>query len=158
LKESSTISSIGHVAALGLLHDTGQTVISKVVEEEVPRIVLVVEDDRPTAELLATAIEGEHGYRAVRAETVDEALAALRRVRPDIVLVDLRLPGRSGLDLYDEVRRDPRYAGLPVVVETAVASEHGEELRRRGVATYLRKPFDIDEVVRFIRHLVPASP
>ncbi len=119
------------------------------------RLVLIVEDDKPTCDVLETAINDERGYRAVCAPTADAALETLARVDPDLMVLDIRLPGMSGLELYDLVKADPRFRSLPVVFETANVREHIDELRERGIATYVKKPFDIEEVVRFVKRLVP---
>jgi len=120
------------------------------------RLVLIVEDDPPTADVLATAIGDERGYTALRVGTADEALAALGALAPDLVLLDIRLPGMSGLELYDRIKSDPRYRSLPVMFETG--GHHAEALRERGIATYVRKPFDVDQVVGFVKRLVPPPP
>ena len=117
------------------------------------RLVLIVEDDPSTAEVLASAIGDERGYTALRVGTADEALAALGALVPDLVLLDIRLPGMSGLELYDRIKGDPRYRALPVMIETG--GHHSKELRDRGIATYVRKPFDVDQVVGFVKRLVP---
>ncbi len=120
------------------------------------RLILIVEDDPPTAEVLASAIGDERGYAALRVGTADEALAALSTLAPDLVLLDIRLPGMSGLELYDRIKDDPRYRSLPVMIETG--GHHNQELRERGIATYVRKPFDVDQVVGFVKRLVPPPP
>jgi CheY-like chemotaxis protein len=119
------------------------------------RLVLIVEDDKTTADLLASAINDERGYRAVAVASGDAALDALGRIDPDLLVLDIRMPGMSGLELYDRVRADPRFRSLPVVFETGTGREHAAELRERGIATYIRKPFDLDELVRFVKRLVP---
>jgi CheY-like chemotaxis protein len=119
------------------------------------RLVLIVEDDKPTSDLLAGAINDERGYSAITAATADEALDAMSRISPDLLVVDIRLPGMSGLELHDRVRADPRFRSIPVVFETGSGREHAEELRDRGVATYVKKPFDIEELVRFVKRLIP---
>ena len=119
------------------------------------RLVLIVEDDKATGHLLATAINDQRGYTAVAVEDADEALDALGRIDPDLLLLDIRLPGMSGLELYDRVRADARFQALPVVFETGTGREHADELRDRGIATYIKKPFDLDELVRFVKRLVP---
>lgn len=119
------------------------------------RLVLIVEDDKPTGDLLASAINDERGYRAIRVGSANEALDALTTIEPDLLLLDIRLPGMSGLELYDRVRADARFRSLPVVFETGGGREHMAELRERGVATYIRKPFDIEDLVRFVTRLVP---
>ncbi|HEV2010077.1 MAG TPA: response regulator [Candidatus Limnocylindria bacterium] len=121
------------------------------------RLVLIVEDDKPTGDLLASAINDERGYQAVRVGSANEALDAMTKIDPDLLLLDIRLPGMSGLELYDRVKADPRFRSLPVIFETAGGREHVAELRERGVATYIRKPFDIEELVRFVKRLVPPQ-
>jgi len=119
------------------------------------RLVLIVEDDKATGDLLASAINYERGYRAVRVANADDALTALGTIDPDLLVLDIHLPGMSGLELYDRIRSDPRFSTLPVVFETGAGREHAEQLRDRGVATYIKKPFDLDELVRFVKRLVP---
>jgi CheY-like chemotaxis protein len=119
------------------------------------RLVLIVEDDKTTADLLASAINDERGYRAIAVPSADAALDALGRIDPDLLVLDIRMPGMSGLELYDLVRADPRFRSLPVVFETGTGREHAAELRERGIATYIKKPFDLDELVRFMKRLVP---
>lgn len=119
------------------------------------RLVLIVEDDKTTGDLLASAINDQRGYSALTVRSADEALDALGRVDPDLLVVDIRMPGMSGLELYDRVRADPRFRSLPVVFETGTGREHAQELRDRGIATYIKKPFDLDELVRFVKRLVP---
>jgi len=119
------------------------------------RLVLIVEDDKTTGDLLASAINDQRGYRAVTVESGDAALDALGHIDPDLLVLDIRMPGMSGLELYDRVRADPRFRSLPVVFETGTGREHAAELRERGIATYIKKPFDLDELVRFVKRLVP---
>lgn len=119
------------------------------------RLVLIVEDDKTTGDLLASAINDQRGYTALTVGNGDDALDALGRVDPDLLLLDIRMPGMSGLDLFDRVRADPRFRSLPIVFETGTGREHAAELRARGIATYIKKPFDLDELVRFVKRLVP---
>ncbi|MEA2662928.1 MAG: two-component system, OmpR family, phosphate regulon response regulator PhoB [Chloroflexota bacterium] len=119
------------------------------------RLVLIVEDDKPTADVLASAINAERGYAAVQVGSADAALTAMAKISPDLLLLDIHLPGMSGLELYDQVKADERFRTLPVVFETGGGREHVAELRERGIATYVRKPFDIEELVRFVKRLVP---
>ncbi len=119
------------------------------------RMVLIVEDDEPIGDVLVTAINDERGYRAVRVGTADEALEALARTPTDVLLLDIQLHGMSGLELYDRLRADARFKKLPVVFETAGGRANADALRERGIATYVKKPFDIEELVRFVKCLAP---
>src|SRR2546423_15299241 len=77
------------------------------------RLVLIVEDDESTGNVLASALNDERGYRAQRVATAGEALEALTHIDPDLMVLDIRLPGMSGLELYDHIRADDRFRTLP---------------------------------------------
>ena len=118
-------------------------------------MVLIVEDDEPIGDVLVTAINHDRGYEAVRVATANEALAALARLPIDLLLLDIQLPGMSGLALYDLIKADDRFRRLPVVFQTGGGRENADALRERGIATYVKKPFDLEELVRFVKVLVP---
>ena len=121
------------------------------------KVVLVVEDDDHVAELLTSAINDEDGYVALRVPDAERALRAVATVSTDVLVVDIELPGMSGLDLYDRLRAEPRYRSIPVVFETGRAPAYADEMRRRGIAAFVRKPFDLNDVVRFVKSLAPVS-
>ncbi len=119
------------------------------------RVVVVVEDDRPVGELLASIINDEDGYYAIHLMRPTEALETLKKIKPDLLVLDVGLPGMSGIELYDRVRQDENLKGVPVMFETAVASEHRSEFKRRGIDRVIEKPFELDEIVRTVRELAP---
>ena len=103
------------------------------------KVALVVEDDRPIGELIAGAITDELGYLAIYVENSDAALETTKRITPDVMVIDFRLPGMSGFELYDRPQSDPRMRQVPVLFETATANENIREFRRRGIATYVKR-------------------
>ena len=107
------------------------------------RIVIVVEDDRPIGELLAGVINDEEGYHAIHVSRPTEALRAMEQVKPDLLVLDVGLPGMSGLELWDRLHRDERLRSVPVMFETAVSKENKAEFRKRGIRNVLQKPFDL---------------
>jgi DNA-binding response OmpR family regulator len=119
------------------------------------RIVMVVEDDRPIGELLAGIINDEEGYRAIHVTRATEALRAMEQFKPDLLVLDVGLPGMSGFELYDRVREDERLRNVPVMFETAVSRENGAEFRRRGIRTVLQKPFDLSDLIASVKELAP---
>lgn len=118
--------------------------------------VLVVDDDPDLLRLLSMRLRSS-GYRV---SAVDSAEAALSRVaieRPDLVLSDVRLPGRDGLALFDELRQ--HHPALPVILLTA----HGTipdavAATARGVSGYLTKPFDSQALLEKIRQALALAP
>src|SRR5437879_1244338 len=111
-------------------------------------VVLVVEDDRPIGEMLASIINDEEGYIAIHVTKATEALEVLKKVRPDLLMLDVGLPGMSGLELYDRIHEDEKLRGVPVMFETAVGWEHHDEFESRGIKVIVEKPFDLNDILR----------
>ena len=109
--------------------------------------VLVVEDERDIAALVAYHLTRE-GYRVSTAASGDEALHAANADRPDIVVLDLMLPGLSGYDVLQELRRAPGMELLPVIFLTA-RREEADRIRglELGADDYITKPFSPHELV-----------
>src|SRR5580693_6244422 len=106
--------------------------------------ILVADDDRTIRRNLVRFLESE-GYEALEVVDGAEALSCIRSQRPDAVLLDLKMPGRDGLEVLGEL--GPALAELPVIVVTAYGgSAAAIEAMRRGAYDYLSKPFDLDEV------------
>src|SRR5690349_24637019 len=82
--------------------------------------ILVVGDDPRVVELLHIAL-GAHGFRVVSALNGDDGWRMVIEEQPDLVVLDVRLPRRSGLDLVDAIRREPSVAALPVILVSALA-------------------------------------
>jgi CheY-like chemotaxis protein len=85
------------------------------------------------------------------------ALEATKHVTPDVMVVDVRLPGMSGFELYDHLQRNPRTSRVPVLFETASGADAMSEFRRRGIATYVKKPFDLNVVVAYVKRLATGT-
>jgi two-component system response regulator AtoC len=115
-----------------------------------PSLIVVADDDRTIRRSLVRLLESE-GYRVLEASDGGAALERIRADRPDAVLLDLRMPGRDGLSILDEL--GPTVLGeLPVIVVTAFGgSEPAIEAMRRGAYDYLTKPFQLDEVLLTLR-------
>jgi two-component system nitrogen regulation response regulator GlnG len=111
--------------------------------------VWVVDDDASIRWVLERALK-QAGMQPTAFEDADAAIAALRRGEPDVLVTDIRMPGKSGLDLLEEVRaRRPR---LPVIVMTAHTDlDSAVAAYQGGAFEYLPKPFDIDQAVELVR-------
>jgi len=105
------------------------------------RRVLVVEDEEPIREMIRYALE-RAGYAVHDAESGEEALAAVRRERPDLVVLDLMLPGIDGLEVCRRIRMDRESAELPLIILTARDGENDVVAGlENGADDYLTKPF-----------------
>ena len=116
-----------------------------------PQRILVVDDDPQIVRLLRAYLE-QAGFEVVVAYDGETALQAVRRERPDLVVLDLMLPNRDGWEVTRLVRGDPRVASMPIVMLTARVEDMdkivGLEL---GADDYVTKPFNPQVVVARVR-------
>jgi DNA-binding response OmpR family regulator len=123
--------------------------------------VLVVEDDPDIADYMSSFLQDE-GYEVNSANRCSTALGLMDEFRPDIVLIDALLPGKSGLEFLVTIRRDPRYSSLPLVVVTGndklleddCQSYLGAHAGVRGPDGVLGKPVDLTTLRAVIRKLL----
>jgi CheY-like chemotaxis protein len=116
--------------------------------------VLVVDDEDYIRRLIRFVLEDE-GYEVILASTTDEALNLIREKKPDIVTVDLMMPGRSGLELLEEMKADPAISDIPSLVVTAVGIRADlEQANELGATATLNKPFSHRQLVDAIHNVL----
>lgn len=115
--------------------------------------ILIVDDDLPIGNMLEEVLTKE-GYRTRRAYSGSEALLVLAKEKPDLILLDLMLPGLSGEEVLKQIK------GIPVIVLSAkLDMEHKAELLYDGAVDYVTKPFYTKELLARIRiHLRDTFP
>jgi len=110
--------------------------------------VLIVDDDTALAEMLGIVLKSE-GYEPSVVTRGDEAIGAFRETKPDLVLLDLMLPGRDGIDVCKEIRAE---SGVPIVMLTAKTDTVDVVLGlESGADDYVMKPFKPKELVARVR-------
>ena len=116
--------------------------------------ILVVDDDRRVVDLLNIALAA-HGYRVVSAVDGEEAVRIALGKRPDLVVLDVRLPKKSGFEVCEILRQDPEDPYVPIIMVSA-ASEMDARLQgfARGADDYLAKPFSPKELIARIKRLL----
>lgn len=111
--------------------------------------ILVVDDQMGVRRLLFEAFQ-EEGYKVDMAANGPDALEKINQVRPDIVLMDMKMPGMSGLEVLREVKKQDK--DLKIILMTAYGElEIVAEAMALGVTEYVTKPFDINEVRELVR-------
>ena len=118
-----------------------------------PPLVLVVDDDESTREMLVMALT-EEGYRAGEARDGREAIRFIADSRPDLVLLDVRMPGMTGPELLTLLRH--QHPSLPVVL-TSADPRLVREAVHEGAAGILLKPFDLDQLTETVARALPAQ-
>ena len=119
-------------------------------------LVLICDDEPALRELIRVTL-GE-AYRYDEAATVSESIEAARREPPDIVILDLMLPGGSGLDVLRVLRSDQALAHAAVVVVSAWSDEANQSAARRdGADAFVAKPFSPDRLQSQVEELIGPS-
>jgi CheY-like chemotaxis protein len=116
--------------------------------------ILVADDKATGRELVRTVLESS-GYTVIEAENGLEALRCAREVHPDLIILDIHMPGRDGFQVIQELRQDPAFAPTPIVALTASAMQGDRERAiASGFTGYLTKPIRLsalrEEVARLL--------
>ena len=113
-----------------------------------PALILIVEDNAGSLELTAVVLEAD-GFAAIGATSAEEARQLVHTRRPDLILMDIELPGMDGDEFTRELKDDPRTASIPVVALSAHA------MSARAAATgfdgYIVKPWTLEELSSHVR-------
>jgi CheY-like chemotaxis protein len=102
---------------------------------------VLVADDEPVLRILVRATLDRGNYTVVEARNGHLALTLARSELPDLIILDMAMPGRSGHEVLAELRRDPATESIPVIVLTGGDSADSQAMRRAGANGYLTKPF-----------------
>ncbi len=120
-------------------------------------VILVVDDDDRNRKLVEAVLFPE-GYRVIHAENGEQALKSIVSDPPDLVLLDVIMPGMDGYDVTRRIRSEPSTRALPIVLITAHGNEDG---KKRGIECgcdeFVQKPFDRNELLTRIRSLIRIS-
>lgn len=118
-------------------------------------IVLVVDDDEATLDVLSRLLAAR-GYAPVTATGAPQCWTALGDARPALILLDLFLPGEDGMALLQDIKADPRLAGVPVIIHTLMdRCDYRDKALALGATAYLLKPLDLRDVLDHVARLVP---
>ena len=118
--------------------------------------ILVVDDEPPLRELVRVSL-GD-GYQFDEAADIEGAWEKAHERRPDLVVLDIMLPGGSGLDLLRRFREDDSLADVPVIVLSAWQTGEDEQAARAaGADAFMPKPFAVDELARVVDELLEGA-
>jgi two-component system, response regulator, stage 0 sporulation protein F len=111
--------------------------------------ILIVEDDTDIGDFLQQLIDQETPYSSSVVTDGPRALETAKQVHPCLLLLDYRLPGMNGLEVYDRLQHMDETRGVPAIMMSATLPN--DELQQRGIYQ-LRKPMDVGNVIRMITH------
>jgi CheY-like chemotaxis protein len=120
----------------------------------VPTTVLLCDDEEALRQLVRATLDNGR-YEILEAADGDESLELARRLRPDLLVLDMMMPGRSGLDVIRALRADEGFARTPVIMLTARAQlVDREAATAAGAERYLAKPFSPLELISMVEELL----
>ncbi len=115
---------------------------------------ILVIDDEENIRKLAKANLTASGYKVLVAPDGEEGLRLAQLERPDLILLDLRMPGMSGWDVLMVLKANRRLRRIPVIIMTATAPEAMDQVRSMRTAGYVIKPFSADELLDTVRQVL----
>jgi DNA-binding response OmpR family regulator len=119
--------------------------------------VLVVDDDNSIRESLAMALE-KRGFQVLQARDGNEGLSCIERDAPDLVVLDMMIPRRSGFAVLDHLRVRPNTGPKVVMVSGSTNPHHEQTALAKGAVAYVRKPFDLAQLIAQIETLLKSTP
>lgn len=122
------------------------------------KTILVVEDNDLNMKLVQALLRRD-SYRVLASGNAEKGLDLARSEKPDLILMDLQLPGMDGLSAIRILKKDPLLKQTPIAALTAYAmAEDLEKAREAGCDCYITKPFDIQSFAETIRKLLEEAP
>lgn len=119
--------------------------------------VVLVEDELNIAEAIRFLLSND-GWRVQTIANGGSAVEVIRNTMPDLVMLDVNLPGKSGFEILEELRADPVFADLPILMLTARGQSRDREMAEKaGVSRFMTKPFSNSEMLDAVRALSGTS-
>jgi len=121
------------------------------------KTILVIEDNEMNMKLMRAVLR-LGPYRMVEAVDAETGLELIRKERPDLVLMDIQLPGMDGLSATRIIKADPELKGIPVIAITGFAMDGDKENAKEiGLAAYIVKPFNVKALLETIAFIIGDS-
>ena len=119
--------------------------------------ILIIEDNDKNMKL-ARDILNAKGYRTIEAVTGEEGVKLAKEKVPDLVLMDIQLPGMNGIEAFRQIRADAKTTGIPVVALTAsVTPTDRSEINAAGFDAFIGKPISLKEFVATVKRLIEGK-
>ncbi len=117
--------------------------------------IMVVDDEESLLELVTAVLEQEN-YEVITASNGEECLKKLKEVKPDLILLDMMMPGMSGRETCERIRRDPKTKDLKIAfITVAKFSDIGKStLEKMKVLDYITKPFDNQDLLKRVKRML----
>ena len=119
--------------------------------------ILIVDDDVTITELMKALVKMD-GHEPTTVNDSLKAIEVARSVNPDLITLDLMMPGLTGFELCELLHNDPKFANIPIVIVSARDdTESKEKAIEAGATAYITKPFGVDDFIGKIKELTSPS-
>ena len=120
-------------------------------------LILIVEDNDKNRKLMRDVLQFK-GYRLAEAETGEDGVRLARELHPDLVLMDIQLPGINGITAFRQIRDDPTTAAIPVIAVTASAmNQDRQTIMAAGFDGYQSKPLNVKGFIEAVRQILEGK-
>ncbi len=120
-------------------------------------LVLIVEDNEKNMKLARDILQAK-GFKTVEAVTGEEGVKLAKEKKPDLVLMDIQLPGINGIEAFKQLRADAKTAGIPVIALTAsVTPTDRSQISAAGFDAFVSKPISVKEFVATVKRLLEGA-
>jgi two-component system cell cycle response regulator DivK len=117
-------------------------------------LILIIEDNEPNRRLARDLLQ-VHGYRTIEAETAEHGIAVAAEQRPDLVVMDIHLPGLGGIEALARLRAETATRAVPVLAFTAsVMAQDRSEIMAAGFDAFVSKPLDLEAFVQTVAAVI----
>jgi CheY-like chemotaxis protein len=114
-----------------------------------PKKILIIDDD-PVIVKYLQAVFSDNGYLTCTASNSREGLEVVRKETPDLITLDLEMPGEWGPRLYRKLRKDPALKDIPVIVISGIDGDHAV----KGALAFVSKPFDPEKIIGIVKNTI----
>ena len=119
-------------------------------------VILIVEDNEKNMKLVRDVLQVK-GYQTLEAGTAEDGIALAQAHSPDLVLMDIQLPGMNGIEALGVLRANPDTAHIPVIAVTAsVMQQDRKQITEAGFDAYIGKPINLKEFLQSVREMLEA--
>ena len=121
-------------------------------------LILIVEDNEKNLKLVRDVLQVK-GYSTIEAGTAEDGIVLAKERMPDLILMDIQLPGMNGIEALKVLRADPATAGIPVIAVTASVMQQDRNLiTEAGFDGYIGKPINLKEFLDAVKKTVEGTP
>jgi len=116
------------------------------------KVIFLVDDEVSVLQLVRKILE-EEGYSVDAATSGEDALTKLRDIKPDLMVLDMMMPGKSGLETCQRIRQVPEWADIKVMFLTVMrkTKEVEAQMKELGITDYIEKPFRVEDLLKRVR-------